>query len=228
MEKRYQVFVSSTYADLKEERQKVIQALMELDCIPAGMELFPAADEEQFEFIKRVIDDCDYYLLIVGGRYGSLTAQGISYTEQEYEYALNRGLKVVALIHEKPDEIPFGKSEQHPELRNLLQAFRDRVATDRLERVMNFSSRHSHNVNLCNVSKALSQRRQRRRVELRCPLPEPDGCTCTPASAQFARGLQRPALDRACGSALAHDAQRFSAMGGGVPADKALAQVRLL
>jgi len=59
LEKRYQVFVSSTYADLKEERQKVIQALMELDCIPAGMELFPAADEEQFEFIKRVIDDCD-------------------------------------------------------------------------------------------------------------------------------------------------------------------------
>ncbi len=107
---------------------------MELDCIPAGMELFPAADEEQFEFIKRVIDDCDYYLLIVGGRYGSLTAQGISFTEQEYDYALSRGLKVVALIHEKPDEIPFGKSEQDPELRKLLQAFRDRVATDRLVR----------------------------------------------------------------------------------------------
>lgn len=134
MEKRYQVFVSSTYADLKEERQKVIQALMELDCIPAGMELFPAADEEQFEFIKRVIDDCDYYLLIVGGRYGSLTAQGISYTEQEYGYALSRGLKVIALLHEKPDEIPFGKSERDPELRNLLQAFRDRVGTDRLVR----------------------------------------------------------------------------------------------
>lgn len=104
----------------------------------------------------------------------------------------------------------------------------DLALTRLLERVMNFSSRHSHNVSLCNVSKALSQRRQRRRVELRCPLPEPDGCTCTPASAQFARGLQRPALDRASGSALAHDAQRFSAMGGGVPADKALAQVRLL
>lgn len=134
MEKRYQVFVSSTYADLKEERQKVIQALMELDCIPAGMELFPAADEEQFEFIKRIIDDCDYYLLIIGGRYGSTTAQGISYTEQEYDYALNLGLKVIALLHEKPEEIPFGKSEQEPELRARLQAFRDRVATDRLVR----------------------------------------------------------------------------------------------
>ena len=65
MNKRYQVFVSSTYADLKEERQRVIQTLMEMDCIPAGMELFPAADEEQWLFIRKVIDDCDYYLLDV-------------------------------------------------------------------------------------------------------------------------------------------------------------------
>ena len=78
MDKRYQVFISSTYADLQEERQRVIQTVMKMDCIPAGMELFPAADEEQFEFIKRVIDDCDYYLLIIGGRYGSTTADGIS------------------------------------------------------------------------------------------------------------------------------------------------------
>ena len=44
MEKRYQVFVSSTYTDLQEERLKVMQTLMRLDCIPAGMELFPAID----------------------------------------------------------------------------------------------------------------------------------------------------------------------------------------
>ena len=99
MDKRYQVFVSSTYADLKEERQHVLQALMEMDCIPAGMELFPAADEEQWEFIKKVIDDCDYYLLIIGGRYGSTTDDGISYTEKEFDYAVENGLKVVALIH---------------------------------------------------------------------------------------------------------------------------------
>ena len=82
MEKRYQVFVSSTFADLKEERRRVMQALMEMDCIPAGMELFPAADEEQWVFIRRVIDDCDYYLLIVGGRYGSVTPEGVSYAER--------------------------------------------------------------------------------------------------------------------------------------------------
>ena len=72
MDKRYQVFISSTCADLKEERRAVIQTVIQLNCIPAGMELFPAADEEQLAFIKRVIDDCDYYLLIIGGRYGSV------------------------------------------------------------------------------------------------------------------------------------------------------------
>lgn len=132
MDKRYQVFLSSTYADLKEERQHVLQALMEMDCFPAGMELFPAADEEQWEFIKKVIDDCDYYLLIIGGRYGSTTADGISYTEKEFDYAVGKGLKVVALIHGAPDNIPFGKSEQDPQLRDKLIKFKDKVMDGRL------------------------------------------------------------------------------------------------
>src|SRR5947208_6893762 len=134
MDKRYQIFISSTYAELKEERRRVTETVIELDCIPAGMELFPAADQEQFEFIKRVIDDCDYYLLIIGGRYGSITEAGISYTEQEYDYAISRGLKVVALLHENPDQIPLGKSEKDPALRERLEQFRKKVAAGRLVR----------------------------------------------------------------------------------------------
>jgi len=132
MDKRYQVFVSSTYADLRQERQRVIQALMEMDCIPSGMELFPAADEEQWHFIKKVIDDCDYYLLIIGGKYGSTTPEGISYTEKEYDYAIEKGMKVLALLHANPDEIPIGKSEGSPEMRGRLEAFREKVAATRL------------------------------------------------------------------------------------------------
>jgi len=132
MDKRYQVFVSSTYTDLIVERQTVIQAVIETNCIPAGMELFPAADEEQFKFIKSVIDDCDYYVLIIGGRYGSTSAEGISYTEREYDYAVRRGLKVIALIHGNPDEIPYGKSETDALLRERLAAFRKKVSASRL------------------------------------------------------------------------------------------------
>ena len=137
MDKRYQVFVSSTYADLKDERQSVIQTLMEMDCIPAGMELFPAADEEQWNFIKRVIDDCDYYILIIGARYGSLSDTGISYTQMEYEYALDSGLKVLAFVHNSPDDLPASKTDLDPELRKKLDEFRELVKTNRLVKFWN-------------------------------------------------------------------------------------------
>lgn len=133
-DKRYQVFISSTFADLKEERGKVQQAVMELDCIPAGMELFPAIDEDQFEFIKKVIDDCDYYLLIIGGRYGSLSNEGVSYTELEYQYAVSKGIRVIAFLHKDPDSLPVSKSETDKIAREKLAAFRDEAAKGRLVR----------------------------------------------------------------------------------------------
>ncbi len=129
MEKRYQVFVSSTYQDLQEERKEVMQALLELDCIPAGMELFPASNEDQWTLIKRVIDDCDYYLLIIGGRYGSCSNEGISYTEMEFRYALQTDKPIISFLHETPDSIPNGKSEQEPEKKKLLEDFRQLAQT---------------------------------------------------------------------------------------------------
>lgn len=124
MDKRYQVFVSSTYEDLQDERKEVMQALLELDCIPCGMELFPASDEDQWSLIRRVIDDCDYYILIIGGRYGSMNAAGISYTEMEYRYALETHKPIISFLHKLPDSIPSGKAEKSEEGRNRLQAFK--------------------------------------------------------------------------------------------------------
>lgn len=115
----------------------MIQSLMEMDCIPSGMELFPAADEDQFEFIKKVIDDCDYYLLIIGGRYGSTTSEGVSYTEKEYEYAISKGLKVIALLHQEPDNIPAGKTDKDAELAKRLEEFREKVQEGRLVKYWN-------------------------------------------------------------------------------------------
>ena len=132
MEKRYQVFVSSTYTDLQEERLKVMQTLMRLDCIPAGMELFPAIDTEQFEYIKRIIDDSDYYILIIGGRYGSLSEDGISYTEKEYDYAVSKKIPVMAFLHEDISKLTIEKSDIDQEKRDKLIAFRDKVSKNRL------------------------------------------------------------------------------------------------
>ena len=127
MEKKYQVFVSSTYKDLTEERKEVIQALLELDCIPVGMELFPAADDDQWTLIKRLIEDCDYYVLIVGGRYGSLNSDGISYTQMEYEYAILQNIPTIAFLHKNPEKIEVGKSELQQEQIEKLQKFKAKV-----------------------------------------------------------------------------------------------------
>ncbi len=127
MEKRYQVFVSSTFRDLELERQEVMHALLELDCIPAGMELFPAANETQWNLIKKVIDDCDYYLLILGGRYGSIGPEGVSYTEMEYRYALATRKPTIAFLHRSPRKIIADNSESSLEGKERLQAFRTAV-----------------------------------------------------------------------------------------------------
>jgi hypothetical protein len=124
---RHQIFLSSTYTDLKEERAEVLQAIWELDCIPTGMESFVASNESQWDVIRRVIDECDYYVLVIGGRYGSMTDEGISFTEKEYDYAKKIGLPVLAFVHADPDQIPVGKSEKDEPGRQKLNLFRKRV-----------------------------------------------------------------------------------------------------
>lgn len=69
MEKKYQIFISSTYKDLIEARSKVRDAILSMMHFPVGMEMFNAADEEQWEIIQETIDSSDYYVLILGQRY---------------------------------------------------------------------------------------------------------------------------------------------------------------
>lgn len=127
MDKRYQVFVSSTFTDLKEERQAVLRAILELDHMPAGMELFPAADATAWQIIKDVIDASDYYVLVVGGRYGSLDETGIGYTEKEYDYATSTGKPVIPLLHENPDNLPRERTETDESSWQRVKVFRAKV-----------------------------------------------------------------------------------------------------
>lgn len=127
MDRRHQVFISSTFADLKDERREIMQSLLEMDCIPAGMEMFPAANEDQMTLIKGVIDQCDYYLVVIGGRYGSMSAEGISYTEQEYDYAITKGIPIMGFVPAEPDAIPQGKTDKNGEAAQKLAAFQAKV-----------------------------------------------------------------------------------------------------
>lgn len=134
MEKRYQVFISSTFQDLQNARQEVSQALLRADCFPAGMELFPAADEEQFEFIKTIIAQSDYYILISAGRYGSIHPEtGLSYTEMEYDYAVEIGKPIIRLLHKDPfNELKGEFIEKTAKGRRALEKFRSKLSHSHL------------------------------------------------------------------------------------------------
>lgn len=127
MEKRYQVFISSTFRDLIDERQAVLKAVLELNHMPAGMELFPATDETAWQLIKDVIDGSDYYILIIAGRYGSLDEAGIGYTEKEYDYAVQTKKPVIPFLHQNPDNLPREKTETNDSVWEKLKAFRAKV-----------------------------------------------------------------------------------------------------
>jgi Domain of unknown function (DUF4062) len=68
--RRFEIFVSSTFDDLKEERRLIQEYIISQGHVPVGMELFNAGHEDQWRIIQRVIDQCDYYVLIIAGRYG--------------------------------------------------------------------------------------------------------------------------------------------------------------
>ena len=99
--RKYQIFISSTYKDLINYRQVVSDEITFRGHISAGMENFTACGEDLETYIKRVIDDSDYYVLIIGQRFGSHipTNVNISYTMMEYEYAKAKGMRIIPFIY---------------------------------------------------------------------------------------------------------------------------------
>lgn len=127
MDKKYQIFISSTYKDLKGERQEVINTISEQKHIPRGMEFFNASNLAQWDVIKNVIDECDYYLLIIGGQYGSPDNNGISYTEKEFIYAEEQGKPILAFL--PTDDNPVKQDETN---KDKLENFKKRVKSGKL------------------------------------------------------------------------------------------------
>ncbi len=127
MANKYQIFVSSTYEDLKDERKAVVQSILETKNIPTGMEMFQASDRSQWDIIKRVIDDCDIFLLIVAGRYGSTQideyGNEVSYVEMEYDYAVKINKPIISFVYKNFNEIKYGKTDRDSDKANKLKDF---------------------------------------------------------------------------------------------------------
>jgi hypothetical protein len=132
-DKRYQVFVSSTSKDLEEERRAVIDALLEASYMPVGMELFNASLDQAWPTIQRIIDGCDYYIVVVAAKYGSERKDGVSFTESEYNYAKSLGKPILAFPYGgDPELLPKIKTEASQRKRAKLERFRARLEEDLL------------------------------------------------------------------------------------------------
>ena len=98
MRPKYQIFISSTSKDLKDARQSVIQKIWNMGHIPVGTELFKASDQKHWDYISQQINECDFLILIVSERYGSIDKRGKSYTQREYEFAIENGVPTIAFL----------------------------------------------------------------------------------------------------------------------------------
>ena len=129
-DKFYKVFVSSTYEDLKEERQAVFDALLKCNCFPVGMEHFPSSNWRSLDLIQKYIDQCDYYVMVSAGIYGSIVPnqeRKVSYVEWEYDYSKSR-LPCYSFLVADLDQLLGEKLEK--ENRRPLEAFHKKVKND--------------------------------------------------------------------------------------------------
>lgn len=98
VKKIHTAFISSAFRSLRDERKIVINSLLNHRILPIGMENFTVSTSGEFSDIERLIDDSDFFIVLLGAAYGSTDASGLSWTEREYDYALSKGKTIVAIL----------------------------------------------------------------------------------------------------------------------------------
>lgn len=147
MAKKYQVFISSTFDDLKEHRDAVVKVVLQLGHLPVGMEMFNAGDQTQWETIKSYIDSSDYYLVILAHRYGSKDpASGLSYTEKEYDYAGEQGVPRLGFVIDKTATWPADRVEAKG--KKKLDDFKRKVGSARVIKFWDTVDKLAYHVSL--------------------------------------------------------------------------------
>ncbi|PJJ53027.1 DUF4062 domain-containing protein [Hymenobacter chitinivorans] len=147
MAKKYQVFISSTFDDLKEHRDAVVKAVLQLGHLPVGMEMFNAGDQTQWETIRSYIDSSDYYLVVLAHRYGSIDpGSGLSYTEQEYDYAGEQGIPRLGFVIDKNAQWPASQVEA--KAKKKLDAFKSKVGKARVIKFWDTTDKLAYHISL--------------------------------------------------------------------------------
>ena len=122
----FTIFVCSTFSDLSEEREGVLDAIRRLKLQHDSMEFFGARAKQPIETCLEEVRASDVLVVIVGHRYGSIVPElGISYSEAEYSEGFK--LKKPCLIYMRDENVPVlpKHMERDPEKLKLLERWKE-------------------------------------------------------------------------------------------------------
>lgn len=128
IDKRYHVFICTSGTDMQAERVVLSQALVSQGFFSWGLEQRTPLTTA---FARRQIDDCDYFVLLLGGCYGELSASGVSYMHLEYIYAVTKRKPILVIMHEAPESRPPELQEKTSEARLKFHDFRQQLQRER-------------------------------------------------------------------------------------------------
>jgi len=121
------IFISSTFEDLKEHRRTVWEMLRKLPDVKVhGMEEFGARAETPLETCMAEVEQADVYIGIVGFRLGSVDrASGKSFTQLEFERAVElTKRRLIYIADEKTATFPAIAFEKDTRRQSKLNAFK--------------------------------------------------------------------------------------------------------
>jgi len=124
------IFISSVQKEFEHERA-AIKGMIESDPVfSAYYNSFvfemdaPATDKSTQQVFLNEIGKSDVYLLLIGDKYGFEDSDGISPTEREYDYAIERGLPIIVLVRGTDNS---GREEKERQFLDKVSSNRTRV-----------------------------------------------------------------------------------------------------
>jgi uncharacterized protein DUF4062 len=128
MSASFTVFVCSTFDDLVEEREAVLDAIRRVQQRHNAMEFFGAQPEQPIKVCLDQVGKSDLLVVIVGLKYGSLpSGVEISYSQAEYEESVRLGKP--CLVYLRDEDVPILPKfvEQDPDKLRLLKTWEGRA-----------------------------------------------------------------------------------------------------
>src|SRR5882762_7564623 len=116
------IFISSTFVDLRPEREAAKEALLQSELVPWGMELFVSQPSEPLSVCLEKVQFSDAVVLLIGFNAGSLIPESpeLTYTRAEFELAQKLGRPV----------FPFFKTEGGVPVNNETDADKKKALDD--------------------------------------------------------------------------------------------------